>query len=58
MKSAKQIYDHVLETIGQVYYRPLMYGGTAQGVDTLLYQYHALWAFITDQHKEFMSQQI
>jgi hypothetical protein len=58
MKSTKQIFDHILETIGHIYFRPLMYGGTAQGVDLLLYHYHGLWAFITDQHEQFVEQSI
>ena len=53
MKSTKQTLEYIAEEIGHVYFRPLMYGGDAEGVDLLLYNYHKLWAVITDREKEF-----
>ena len=39
--------------IGHIGARPLMYGGTADGVDTILRNYHELWAVIHGREGEF-----
>jgi len=53
MKSSEHILEYLAEEIGHVYFRPLMSGGSAAGVDLLLSNYHQLWAFITEQVEEF-----
>jgi len=44
MKSVQEIVSFIASRIGHIYFRPLMYGGTAFGVDILLYQCHEFWA--------------
>lgn len=51
MKSANQI----VERIGHIYFRPLMYGGSSSGVDTILHYYHELWSIIFDQYENYRS---
>src|ERR1051325_5632335 len=46
MKSATQISDSIAFKIGDVYLRPLIHGGTAEGVDLVLFCYHGIWAEI------------
>lgn len=54
MKTVEEIIAYIAHRIGYIYYhRPLMYGGTAHGVDTLLHYYHELWAEIVDRQDEF-----
>ena len=53
MKSSEQILEYLAEEIGRIYFRPLMYGGSAAGVDLLLSNYHELWVFITEQVEEY-----
>jgi hypothetical protein len=55
MKSVDQIIAYLAERIGYIYYhpRPLMYGGTAEGVDLLLWTYHELWAEVVRKYDEF-----
>jgi hypothetical protein len=50
MKTTEQIIDLIAERIGLLYHHnPLMYGGTPEGVETLLFYYHLLWAEIVDR---------
>ena len=44
MKSSQEIVSFIASRIGHIYFRPLMYGGTAFGVNLLLYQCHEFWA--------------
>jgi hypothetical protein len=53
MRDGKQISDFVEERIGHVFRRPLMYGGTPEGVDVVLDYYHELWALIHERGDEF-----
>ena len=46
MKTNKEIIDFIEERIGNIYFVPLMYGGSASGVDLTLHYYHELWANI------------
>lgn len=49
MKSSEAMVAYLAEQIGLMYYHnPLMYGGTAFGVETLLYAYHQAWAHLVD----------
>lgn len=43
----------VEKRIRHIYRRPLMYGGTAEGVDLLLHYYHELWAEINQREDDF-----
>ena len=49
MKSNKEIIEFIEERIGHIYFRPLMFGGSASGVDLILHYYHELWAEIFDK---------
>ncbi len=53
MKSSDQILNFIEERIGHIFFRPLMYGGTASGVDLILHNYHELWSDIYERHDEF-----
>ena len=54
MKSPEEIVAYIALRIGYLYYhhRPLLYGGTAAGVDLLLLNYHELRAEITNRQEE------
>lgn len=56
MRDSPEIAEYVAERIRQVYLRPLMYGGTADGVDTLLHEYHDLWAMIHQREEDFLQE--
>lgn len=53
MKSSEQIIQFILQRIGHIYFRPLMYGGTAEGVELLLHYYHELWAETFEKQEEY-----
>jgi hypothetical protein len=53
MKNADQIANFIIERIGHIYFRPLMYGGTPEGVELILENYHDLWAEIYDQQENY-----
>ncbi len=55
MKSVDQIADFIVERIGHIYFRPLMYGDSASGVDAILHYYHELWSMIFDQSDFYRS---
>jgi hypothetical protein len=57
MRSADEILQFVLTAIGHIYYRPLMYGGDANGVEVALWQYHVLWAEIVERQEELQAVQ-
>ena len=46
METVKEIVEFIEERIGNIYFRPLIYGGKASGVETILHHYHELWAEI------------
>jgi hypothetical protein len=53
MKTTEEIIDLIAWRIGLLYHHnPLMYGGTPEGVENLLFHYHLLWAEIVDRVKE------
>jgi hypothetical protein len=52
MRNADEILQFVLTMIGHIYYRPLMYGGNAHGVEIALSNYHLLWAEIVERQEE------
>jgi hypothetical protein len=54
MKPAEQILEFVIDRIAHIYSRPLMYGGTPEGVDLILDYYHELWAEIVDLRQNFI----
>jgi hypothetical protein len=54
VKSAEEVVDFIVRRIGYIYHRdPLMYGGTADGVDLILHCYHQLWAEIVGRHEDY-----
>jgi hypothetical protein len=54
MKSLQQTIDDLTLRIGCIYYhRPLMYGGSADGVDVILHLLHSIWAYAVDRESEF-----
>lgn len=55
MKTTEQVIDFLTSKIGHVYARPLMYGGTAEGVDNILHVYHELWADIMERRDDYDS---
>ena len=55
MKSTDEIVAFIVERIGHIYFRPLMYGGSASGVDTILHYYHELWSKIFDKYHQYQS---
>ena len=55
MKTAEQILEFIPERIGHIYFRPLMYSGNAENLDTILHYYHELWAMICDCEELYQS---
>src|SRR5438067_1422314 len=55
MKTAEEVLAYVVDRIGHVYRRPLMYGDNADGVDLLLFAYHDLWAEIVGRQSDLGS---
>jgi hypothetical protein len=57
MKSSEEIIAYLAERIGYIYHhpRPLMYGGTAEGVDLLLWNYHEIWSEVVEKQEEFQT---
>ena len=55
MKTNREIVEFIEERIGHIYFRPLMYGGSASGVDLILHYYHELWAEIFDKVSTYHS---
>ncbi len=53
MKSPDQVIAFIGQRLAHIYERPLMYGGTPEGVELLLLAYHELWAEITERRVEF-----
>lgn len=54
MKTPDEIVALLAHHIGLLYYhRPLMYGGTGEGVELTLLNYHEIWAEIVERHDEF-----
>jgi hypothetical protein len=53
MMTAPEIIAFVEDRIGHIYARPMMYGGTAEGVELILYFYHELWSMIHQRHDEY-----
>lgn len=53
MKSAEQMVEGICLRIGYIYFRPLMYGGTAAEVDLLLYYLHEIWAEMVEQTEQY-----
>ena len=57
MKTVEQILDDLMDRLGNIYYhRPLMYGGTPEGVDLLIHNLHDIWAIIVERREEFQEQ--
>ena len=55
MKTAEQILEFIQERIGHIYFRPLMYSGNAENLDTVLANYHELWAMICEREELYRS---
>jgi hypothetical protein len=53
LKSAEEILADIVDLIGQIYRRPLMYGGSATGVEAALWVCHTIWADALDRGPEF-----
>ena len=53
MKSTHEILKFVIDRLQHIYDRPLMYGGTAMGVDLVLHYYNELWAEIVERSGEY-----
>lgn len=53
IKSAEEIADSIALLIGHIYFRPLMYGGTPEGVELILWCYHDLWSDIFGLREQF-----
>ena len=53
MKSAEQMVEGISLRIGLIYFRPLLYGGTAAEVYLLLYYLHEIWAEMVEQTEPY-----
>jgi hypothetical protein len=53
VRNAQEIAEFIAKRLGHIYERPLMYGGTAKGVDVLLSCYHELWAQVHQLEDEY-----
>ena len=55
MWTAQQISEFIERRLGYVLMRPLMFGGNAQAVETLLGGYLELWSRLHDRYEDFDS---
>lgn len=54
MKTSQETIAYLALRIGYLYYyRPLAYGGSADGVEVLLFTYHEVWSEIVGRYDEF-----
>src|SRR5690242_8593971 len=53
MTTVGQVIEFVQKRLGDIFERPLMYGGTAEGVDLILFCYYELWATILGRNDDF-----
>lgn len=54
MKTPEEIVALLAHHIGLLYYhRPLMYGGSGDGVELTLLNYHHIWAEVVERYDEF-----
>ena len=53
LKSTDEILEFIRDRIAEIYARPLMYGGSAEGADLILHNYHELWAWIQSRGHEY-----
>ena len=49
-RTSDEILKHIVGNIAHAYLRPMMYADTAEGLDSLLWEWHRLWAYI--EHRE------
>lgn len=54
MRTPEEIAEHLIQHIGNIFKRPLMYGGNAAGVDLILDENLALWAFVVGRDRDFL----
>lgn len=54
MRTPEEIAQHLVQHIGHIFKRPLMYGGNAAGVDLILDENLALWAFVVGRDRDFL----
>jgi hypothetical protein len=55
MTTAAEVVDLIVQRFGDILSRPLMYGGTAAGVDNLLWQLVLLWSEALGRRERFYS---
>jgi hypothetical protein len=54
LKTPEEIVALLAQHIGLLYYhRPLMYGGTGEGVELTLINYHQIWSEVVERYDEF-----
>jgi hypothetical protein len=53
MSDAPDIIQLLRERVGHAYHRPIMFGGSPEGVDAVLHCYHELWAAVLGRDQEF-----
>lgn len=53
MRTNKQILSFLEKRIGNIYLRPLMYGGSPSGVELILHCYHEMWSEIMECKDEY-----
>jgi hypothetical protein len=54
VKETEEIIRFIAYRIGHIYFRPLMWAGTAVGVDLTLHYYHELWAEIHNLQEHYL----
>ena len=55
MLTSEAMAELLAERIGHVYFRPLMYGGSAEGVELILDCYHGMWADLHERREEYQA---
>lgn len=53
MRHADDIRRFIIERLGFIDDRPMMYGGSAEGVDLIIHNYHELLSFIEGCHERY-----
>jgi hypothetical protein len=53
MWTAQQLSEFIERRLGQMMHRPIMFGGTGQGVDSLFHSYLELWSRLHERYADY-----
>ena len=54
MKTSEQTLAHLADVLAHIYLRPGMHAETPNELDSVIFQYHRIWGYITDRDHELL----